>query len=144
MEPGPGAPVPVSPRRTRLVFAGLMSALLLAALGQTVVATALPKIVGELHGPGAMSWVVTSYLLASAIGLPIHGKLGDHFGRKSVFLFALLLFTVGSALAGWSRTLDELIAFRAVQGVGGGGLIIGVLAIIADVVPARGAAAPWA
>lgn len=137
MEPGPGAPVPVSPRRTRLVFAGLMSALLLAALGQTVVATALPKIVGELHGPGAMSWVVTSYLLASAIGLPIHGKLGDHFGRKSVFLFALLLFTVGSALTGWSRTLDELIAFRAVQGVGGGGLIIGVLAIVADVVPPR-------
>ncbi|WP_412775143.1 MFS transporter [Streptomyces platensis] len=138
VEPGPGAPVPVSPRRTRLVFTGLMSALLLAALGQTVVATALPKIVGELHGPGAMSWVVTPYLLASAIGLPIHGKLGDHFGRKSVLLFALLLFTAGSALAGWSRTLDELIAFRAVQGVGGGGLIIGVLAIIADVVPARG------
>ncbi|MFE7541254.1 MFS transporter [Streptomyces platensis] len=138
VEPGPGAPVPVSSRRTRLVFAGLIPALLLAALGQTIVATALPKIVGELHGPGAMSWVVTSYLLASAIGMPLHGKLGDHFGRKSAFLFALLLFSAGSALAGWSRTLDELIAFRAVQGVGGGGLIIGVLAIVADVVPARG------
>ncbi|WP_371873952.1 MFS transporter [Streptomyces glebosus] len=137
VEPGTRAPVPVSSRRTRLVFAGLMPALLLAALGQTVVATALPKIVGELPGPGAMSWVVTSYLLASALGLPLHGKLGDHFGRKSAFLFALLLFTAGSALAGWSRTLDELIAFRAVQGVGGGGLITGVLAIVADVVPPR-------
>ncbi|WP_438818780.1 MFS transporter [Streptomyces platensis] len=135
--PGPVAPVPVRPRRTRLVFAGLMPALLLAALAQTVVATTLPKIVGELPGQGAMSWVVASYLLASALGLPLHGKLGDHFGRKSAFLFALLLFTTGSALAGWCRTLDELIAFRAVQGLGGGGLIIGVLAITADVVPAR-------
>ncbi|WP_406483744.1 DHA2 family efflux MFS transporter permease subunit [Streptomyces platensis] len=114
-----------------------MPALLLAALAQTIVATTLPKVVGELPGQGAMSWVVTSYLLASAIGLPLHGKLGDHFGRKSAFLFALLLFTAGSALTGWSRTLDELIAFRAVQGVGGGGLIIGVLAIVADVVPPR-------
>ncbi|MFF3541915.1 MFS transporter [Streptomyces platensis] len=137
MESGPGAPVPGSPRRSRLVVAGLLPALLPAALGQTVVATALPKIVGELPGPGAMSWVVTSYLLASALGLPLHGKLGDHFGRKPVFLFALLVFTVGSALAGWSRTMDELIAFRAVQGVGGGGLIIGVQAIVADVVPPR-------
>ncbi|MGA4876542.1 MFS transporter [Streptomyces lydicamycinicus] len=136
-EPGPGAPVPVSPRRSLLVFAGLMPALLLAALAQTVVATALPKIVGELHGPGAMPWVMTAYLLASAIGLPLHGKLGDRFGRKPVFLFALLVFMAGSALAGWSRTMDELIAFRAVQGVGGGGLIIGVQAIVADVVPPR-------
>ncbi|MGY5125661.1 MFS transporter [Streptomyces nigrescens] len=136
-EPGPGAPAPVSPRRLRLVLAGLMLTLLLAALDQTIVATALPKIVGELHGLGAMSWAVTSYLLASAIGLPLYGKLGDLFGRKPVFLFALLVFTVGSALAGWSRTMDELVVFRAIQGVGGGGLIIGVQAIIADVVPPR-------
>lgn len=136
-EPGPGTPAPVSPRRLRLVVAGLMLTLLLAALGQTVIATALPEIAGELHGPGTMSWAVTSYLLASAIGLPLYGKLGDLFGRKPVFLFALLVFTVGSALAGWSRTMDELAVFRAVQGVGGGGLIIGVQAIIADVVPPR-------
>ncbi|MFJ3952318.1 MFS transporter [Streptomyces libani] len=137
-EPGrPGAPVPVSPRRRRLVVAGLMLTLLLAALGETLVVTALPKIVGELHGPVTMSWVVTSYLLASAIGLPLYGKLGDLFGRKPVFLFALLVFTVGSALAGWSRTMDELVVFRAVQGVGAGGLIIGVQAITADVVPPR-------
>ncbi|MGP8297754.1 MFS transporter [Streptomyces inhibens] len=136
--PGPGgAPVPLSPRRVRMVFLGLMLTLLLAALDQTVVATALPKIVGELHGLGTMSWAVTSYLLASTIGLPLYGKLGDLFGRKPVFLFAILVFTAGSALAGWSRTMDELILFRAVQGVGGGGLMIGVQAIIADVVPPR-------
>ncbi|WP_432140491.1 MFS transporter [Streptomyces sp. bgisy084] len=136
---GPGTPVPasLSPRRSRLVVAGLLPALLLAALAQTVVATALPEIAGELRGTGAMPWAVTSYLLASALGLPLHGKLGDRFGRKPVLLFALLVFTAGSALAGWSRTMDELVAFRAVQGVGGGGLLIGAQAIVADVVPPR-------
>ncbi|WP_443611928.1 MFS transporter [Actinacidiphila acidipaludis] len=127
----------LSPRRIRLVFVGLMLALLLAALDQMIVATALPKIVGELHGLDKMSWVVTAYLLASTIGLPIYGKLGDLFGRKSVFQFAILTFVVGSALAAWSRTMNELIAFRAVQGVGGGGLMIGVQAIMADIVPPR-------
>ncbi|WP_328691243.1 MFS transporter [Streptomyces caniferus] len=135
--PAPGAPAPLAPRRLRLVLLGLMLTLLLAALDQTIVATALPRIVGELNGLGQMSWAVTSYLLASTIGLPLYGKLGDIFGRKPVFLFAILVFTVGSALAGWSRTMDELIVFRAVQGVGGGGLIIGVQAIIADIVPPR-------
>ncbi|MFB6777179.1 MFS transporter [Streptomyces sp. NPDC056352] len=134
--PGPDA-AEISPRRIRLVFLGLMLTLLLAALDQMIVATALPKIVGELHGLEKMSWAVTAYLLASTIGLPIYGKLGDLFGRKSVFQFAIVVFVVGSALAGWSRTMDELIAFRAVQGVGGGGLMIGVQAIIADVVPPR-------
>ncbi|WP_393062527.1 MFS transporter [Streptomyces sp. LN549] len=132
--PGDGA---TDPRRIRLVFIGLMLTLLLAALDQMIVATALPKIVGELHGLEKMSWAVTAYLLASTIGLPIYGKLGDLFGRKSVFQFAIVVFVVGSALAGWSRTMDELIAFRALQGVGGGGLMIGVQAIIADVVPPR-------
>ncbi|WP_328897326.1 MFS transporter [Streptomyces sp. NBC_00236] len=138
----PVAPAPADdgatdPRRIRLVFVGLMLTLLLAALDQMIVATALPKIVGELHGLEKMSWAVTAYLLASTIGLPIYGKLGDLFGRKSVFQFAIVVFVVGSALAGWSRTMDELIAFRAIQGVGGGGLMIGVQAIIADVVPPR-------
>ncbi|MFH8681996.1 MFS transporter [Streptomyces lydicus] len=135
--PGGGAPVALGPRRFRAVFVGLMLTLLLAALDQTVVATALPKIVGELHGLGSMSWAVTSYLLASTIGLPLYGKLGDLFGRKPVFLFAIVVFTAGSALAGWSRTMHELVLFRAVQGAGGGGLMIGVQAIIADVVPPR-------
>ncbi|MFI9352303.1 MFS transporter [Streptomyces lydicus] len=135
--PGGGAPVAIGPRRFRAVFLGLMLTLLLAALDQTVVATALPKIVGELHGLGTMSWAVTSYLLASTIGLPLYGKLGDLFGRKPVFLFAILVFTAGSALTGWSRTMHELVLFRAVQGAGGGGLMIGVQAIIADLVPPR-------
>ncbi|WP_299538257.1 MFS transporter [uncultured Streptomyces sp.] len=127
----------ISPARVRMVFFGLMLTLLLAALDQMIVATALPKIVGELHGLEKMSWAVTAYLLASTIVLPVYGKLGDLFGRKGVFQFAIVVFVIGSALAGWSRTMDELIAFRAVQGVGGGGLMIGVQAIIADIVPPR-------
>ncbi|MEU5432853.1 MFS transporter [Streptomyces sp. NPDC020719] len=132
-----GAPVALSPRRVRLVFLGLMLTLLLAALDQMIVATALPRIVGDLHGLDKVSWAVTAYLLASTIGLPIYGKLGDLFGRKPVFQFAIVVFVIGSALAGWSRDMNELIAFRAVQGVGGGGLMIGVQAIIADIVPPR-------
>ncbi|CAM5722217.1 MFS transporter [Streptomyces violaceorubidus] len=114
-----------------------MLALLLAALEQMIVATALPKIVGELHGLDKMSWAITAYLLTSTVGLPIYGKLGDLFGRKGVFQFAILVFVVGSALAGRAQTMDQLIAFRAVQGVGAGGLMIGVQAIIADIVPPR-------
>ncbi|MFF8434340.1 MFS transporter [Streptomyces bacillaris] len=144
-EPPPSPPVPpappaadaISPRRVRMVFLGLMLTLLLAALDQMIVATALPKIVGELHGLEKMSWAVTAYLLASTIVLPLYGKLGDLFGRKGVFQFAIVVFVIGSALAGWSRTMDELIAFRALQGIGGGGLMIGVQAIIADIVPPR-------
>ncbi|WP_192583157.1 MFS transporter [Streptomyces albicerus] len=127
----------LSPRRVRMVFFALMLALLLAALEQMIVATALPKIVGELHGLDKMSWAITAYLLTSTVGLPVYGKLGDLYGRKGVFQFAIVVFVVGSALAGWSRTMDQLIAFRAVQGVGAGGLMIGVQAIIADIVPPR-------
>ncbi|MFF3748986.1 MFS transporter [Streptomyces sp. NPDC002018] len=134
----PAAPAdPLSPRQVRLVFVGLMLALLLAALEQMIVATALPKIVGELQGLDRMSWAITAYLLTATIGLPIYGKLGDLFGRKGVFQFAIIVFVIGSALAGWSRTMDQLIAFRAIQGIGAGGLMIGVQAIIADIVPAR-------
>ncbi|NBE52804.1 MFS transporter [Streptomyces boluensis] len=136
-DPAPGPAGELSPRRTRMVFAGLMLALLLAALEQMIVATALPKIVGELHGLDKMSWAITAYLLTATIGLPIYGKLGDLLGRKSVFQFAIVVFIIGSALAGWSRTMDQLIAFRALQGVGAGGLMIGVQAIIADIVPPR-------
>ncbi|WP_307840245.1 MFS transporter [Streptomyces sp. G44] len=127
----------LSPRRVRMVFFGLLLALLLAALEQMIVATALPKIVGELHGLDRMSWAITAYLLTSTVGLPIYGKLGDLYGRKGVFQFAIVVFVAGSALAGWSRTMDELIAFRALQGIGAGGLMIGVQAIIADIVPPR-------
>ncbi|MGW2771523.1 MFS transporter [Streptomyces olivaceoviridis] len=135
--PPPAPPAGIGPRRVRLVFVGLMLALLLAALDQMIVATALPKIVGELHGLDKMSWAITSYLLTSTIGLPVYGKLGDLVGRKGVFQFAIAVFVIGSALAGRAGTMDQLIAFRAVQGVGAGGLMIGVQAIIADIVPPR-------
>ncbi len=140
----PETPVPVpvekaelGPRRVRLVFLGLMLALLLAALDQMIVATALPKIVGELHGLDKMSWAITAYLLTSTVGLPVYGKLGDLLGRKSVFQFAIGVFVIGSALSGRAQSMDQLIAFRAVQGIGAGGLMIGVQAIIADIVPPR-------
>ncbi|MCC5476293.1 MFS transporter [Streptomyces barringtoniae] len=136
----PQAPAPAAElgtRRVRLVFLGLMLALLLAALDQMIVATALPKIVGELHGLDRMSWAITAYLLTSTIGLPLYGKLGDLVGRKGVFQFAIAVFVLGSGLAGRAQSMDQLIAFRAVQGVGAGGLMIGVQAIIADIVPPR-------
>lgn len=135
--PPPAPAAALSPRRVRLVFAGLMLALLLAALEQMIVATALPRIVGELHGLDRMSWAITAYLLTSTVALPVYGKLGDLVGRKGVFQFAILVFVVGSALAGRARTMDQLVAFRAVQGVGAGGLMTGVQAIIADIVPPR-------
>ncbi|MER5449094.1 DHA2 family efflux MFS transporter permease subunit [Streptomyces sp. NPDC002764] len=127
----------LSPRRVRLVFLGLMPALLLAALEQMIVATALPKIVGELHGLDRMSWAITAYLLTATIGLPVYGKLGDLLGRKGVFQFAIVVFVIGAGLAGRARSMDQLIAFRAVQGLGAGGLMTGVQAIIADIVPPR-------
>ncbi|MFC7845021.1 MFS transporter [Streptomyces sp. NPDC057382] len=133
--PDPGAEP--APQRVRLVFFALMMALLLAALEQMIVATALPKIVGELHGLDRMSWAITAYLLTATVGLPIYGKLGDLLGRKGVFQFAIVVFVAGSALAGRAQTMDQLIAFRALQGVGAGGLMIGVQAIIADIVPPR-------
>ncbi|OPG08261.1 MFS transporter [Streptomyces sp. GKU 895] len=135
--PEPAGSVELGPRRVRLVFFGLMLALLLAALEQMIVATALPRIVGELHGLDKMSWAITAYLLTATIGLPVYGKLGDLLGRKGVFQFAIVVFVIGSALAGRAETMDQLIAFRAVQGVGAGGLMIGVQAIIADIVPPR-------
>ncbi|MDW4905414.1 MFS transporter [Streptomyces sp. ADMS] len=135
--PPPAEPPQLGPRQVRLVFFALMLALLLAALEQMIVATALPEIVGELHGLDRMSWAITAYLLTATVGLPVYGKLGDLLGRKGVFQFAIVVFVAGSALAGWSRTMNELIAFRALQGVGAGGLMIGVQAIIADIVPPR-------
>jgi len=135
--PAPAAAAELGPRRVRLVFLGLMLALLLAALEQMIVATALPKIVGELHGLDRMSWAITAYLLTATVGLPIYGKLGDLLGRKGVFQFAIVVFVIGAGLAGRAQSMDQLIAFRAVQGVGAGGLMIGVQAIIADIVPPR-------
>src|SRR3954451_24913608 len=119
------------------VLAALMLGMFLAALDQTIVSTALPTIVGELGGLNHLSWVVTSYLLASTVSTPLYGKLGDMIGRKPVFLAAILIFLAGSMLAGLSQSMLQLIAFRAVQGVGAGGLIVGAQAIIGDIVPPR-------
>jgi EmrB/QacA subfamily drug resistance transporter len=124
-------------RGLRTVFAALMLGMFLAALDQTIVSTALPTIVGDLGGLNHLSWVVTSYLLASTISTPVYGKLGDMAGRKPVFLAAILIFLAGSMLAGLSESMGELIAFRALQGIGAGGLMVGAQAIIADVVPPR-------
>jgi len=121
----------------RIVFASLMLVMLLAALDQTIVSTALPTIVGDLGGLAHLSWVVTAYLLAQTAVTPLYGKLGDQYGRKIVLQVALVIFLVGSALCGLSQNLDELIAFRALQGLGGGGLLVGAQAAIGDVVPPR-------
>ena len=119
------------------VFAALMLGMFLAALDQTIVSTALPTIVGDLGGLNHFSWVVTSYLLASTVSTPLYGKLGDMMGRKPVFLAAILIFLAGSMLAGLSQTMTQLIGFRALQGIGAGGLLVGAQAIIADIVPPR-------
>jgi EmrB/QacA subfamily drug resistance transporter len=121
----------------RTVFAALMLGMFLAALDQTIVSTALPTIVGDLGGLNHLSWVVTSYLLASTVSTPLYGKLGDMLGRKPVFLAAILIFLAGSMLAGLSESMGELIGFRALQGIGAGGLMVGAQAIIADIVPPR-------
>ncbi|HZT86161.1 MAG TPA: MDR family MFS transporter [Gaiellaceae bacterium] len=121
----------------RTVFAALMLGMFLAALDQTIVSTALPTIVGDLGGLNHLSWVVTSYLLASTVSTPLYGKLGDMYGRKPVFLAAILIFLAGSMLAGLSQSMGELIGFRALQGIGAGGLMVGAQAIIADIVPPR-------
>ena len=106
-----------------------MLVLLLASLDQTIVSTALPTIVGELGGISKLSWVVTAYLLASTVVGPLYGKLGDLYGRKLVLQAAIVLFLVGSALCGLSQNMTQLIAFRAIQGLGGGGLIVVTIAV---------------
>jgi EmrB/QacA subfamily drug resistance transporter len=119
----------------RVVFGGLMLVMLLAALDQTIVATALPTIVGDLGGLSHISWVVTAYLLAQTAVTPLYGKLGDMYGRKVVLQVGLVIFLAGSALCGISGSLTQLIAFRALQGLGGGGLMVSAQAAIGDVVP---------
>jgi EmrB/QacA subfamily drug resistance transporter len=123
--------------RLLVIIGALLLGLLLAALDQTIVATALPTIAGDLHGLSHISWVVTAYILASTASTPLWGKLGDQYGRKIFFQAAIVIFLIGSALAGLSSSMIMLIAFRALQGIGGGGLIIGAQTIIGDVVSPR-------
>ncbi len=124
-------------QRVRVIFGALILVFLLASLDQTIVSTALPTIVGELGGLQHLSWVVTAYLLASTVSGPLYGKFGDLYGRKVVLQTAIVIFLVGSALCGLSQNMTELIAFRALQGLGAGGLIVTAIAVIGDVIPPR-------
>jgi EmrB/QacA subfamily drug resistance transporter len=133
-----GQSVPAGPRREILiVLPGLLLALIVAMLDQTVVSTALPRIVGDLGGVTHLSWVVTAYVLASTITTPLYGKLGDLYGRKRWLMIAIVIFLIGSALSGLSHSMDQLIMFRALQGLGAGGLMVGVIATIGDMVSPR-------
>ncbi|WP_433127016.1 MDR family MFS transporter [Micromonospora sp. CA-240977] len=136
----------VRPNNIRVVLFGLMIAMMLAMLDNMIVSTALPRIVGEFGGLNHFTWVVTAYVLGTTVSTPIWGKLGDLYGRKSVFLTSVIIFLVGSALCGMAGSgmlggpqdgMVQLIAFRAVQGLGAGGLMVGVMAIIGDLVPPR-------
>jgi EmrB/QacA subfamily drug resistance transporter len=124
-------------REVLVVLPGLLLAIMLAMLDQLIVSTALPHIVGTLHGVTHLSWVVTAYVLASTITTPLYGKLGDMYGRKRLLVFAIVLFLAGSALSGLSASMDQLIAFRAIQGLGAGGLMVGAIATLGDLVSPR-------
>jgi EmrB/QacA subfamily drug resistance transporter len=138
----PGAGEPLTPnylshRQILVVLCGVMAGMLLFALDQGIVGTALPRIVSELGGLDKLSWVVTAYLLTSTATTPLWGKISDLYGRRLIFQVAIVIFLVGSALSGLSQNMGELIAFRALQGVGGGGLFAIALSIIGDVIPPR-------
>jgi EmrB/QacA subfamily drug resistance transporter len=132
-----GPPQAIDQRRVLVIIGALLLGMLLAALDQTIVATALPTIAGDLHGLSHLSWVITAYLLASTVSTPLWGKLGDMYGRKTFFQASIVIFLVGSALSGLAHSMVELIASRALQGLGGGGLIVGAQTIVGDVVPPR-------
>jgi EmrB/QacA subfamily drug resistance transporter len=136
VEPGSAQPG-LSRRAILLIIGALMLGMLLAALDQTIVSTALPTIVGDLHGGSHIAWVITSYLLATTVSTPLWGKLGDQYGRKIFFQAAIVIFLVGSVLSGLSQSMIELILFRAVQGLGSGGLMVGAQAIVGDIVSPR-------
>jgi EmrB/QacA subfamily drug resistance transporter len=143
-EPGPptsvsdqGPNLDLSPHRVLIIIGALMLGMFLAALDQTIVSTALPTIVADLHGASHLAWIVVAYLLAVTVSTPLWGKLGDQYGRKVFFQAAIVIFLCGSALSGLSRSMTELIAFRAVQGLGGGGLMVGAQAIVGDIVSPR-------
>src|SRR5207253_11245392 len=124
-------------RRTLAVYVGLMVTLLLAALDQTIVATALPKVVSDLGGITQYSWVFTAYMLTSTVAVPVYGRLGDVHGRRPLMLIAVTIFLVGSALCGAAQNMTELVVFRGIQGLGAGGLFPLSLAVIGGIVPPR-------
>ena len=134
--PGAGGQF-LAPREVMIVLPGLLLAILLAMLDNLIVSTALPRIVGDLGGVAHLSWVVTAYILASLIVTPFYGKLGDMYGRKRFFVAAIVIFLAGSALSGLSTSMAELITFRAIQGLGAGGLMVGAMATLGDIVAPR-------
>src|SRR5579863_5780369 len=127
----------LSHRRVLVVIGALLLGMFLAALDQTIVSTALPTIVADLHGASHLAWIVVSYLIAVTVSTPLWGKLGDQYGRKFFFQAAIVVFLIGSVLSGLSHSMIELIAFRAVQGLGAGGLMVGAQAIVGDIVSPR-------
>ncbi|MBC7460956.1 MAG: MFS transporter, partial [Thermoleophilia bacterium] len=139
----PVAAAPAAPHKERtqreilIIMGALMLGMLLAALDQTIVSTALPTIAGDLNGLDHISWVVTAYLVATTVTTPLYGKLSDLFGRKPLFIIAIVVFLAGSVLAGISQNMAELVGFRFLQGAGAGGLMVLAMTIVADVVPAR-------
>ncbi|WP_078843959.1 MDR family MFS transporter [Streptomyces albus] len=137
--PPPAGPPATAPpgRSVRVVLLALMIAMLLAMLDNMIIGTAMPTIVGELGGLEHLSWVVTAYTLTTAASTPVWGKLGDLYGRKGIFITSIVVFLLGSALSGMAQTMGQLIGFRGVQGLGAGGLMVGVMAIIGDLVPPR-------
>jgi EmrB/QacA subfamily drug resistance transporter len=137
VHPPAQAPRQLSHREVLVVMSGLMLAMLLAMLDNMIMAPALPTIVGELGGLEHLAWVTTAYILGTAVATPLWGKFGDLFDRKLVFLTAIVVFLVGSALCGMSRSMTELIFFRALQGVGAGGIMVGVMAVLAVLIPPR-------
>jgi EmrB/QacA subfamily drug resistance transporter len=134
---GNGARPGLSRRAVLLIIGALMTGMSLAALDQTIVSTALPTIVGDLKGGSHIAWVITAYLLATTVSTPLWGKLGDQYGRKIFFQASIVIFLAGSVLAGLSQSMIELIAFRAIQGLGSGGLMVGAQAIVGDIVSPR-------
>ena len=127
----------ITPQRRNFIFVAVLLGMLLAALDQTIVATALPTVVADLGGAGHQSWVVTSYLLASTIVTAVVGKLGDLFGRKLVFQAAVVFFLAGSVLCGLAGSMTMLVAARALQGIGGGAIMVTAMAVIGEVIPLR-------
>jgi EmrB/QacA subfamily drug resistance transporter len=137
LQPAETAPTQFTHRQIMTAFSGLMTGMLLAALDQTIVSTALPTIVGELGGDAHLSWVVTAYLLTSTASVPLYGKLSDLYGRRPLFQTAIVLFLAGSLLSGAAQSMLQLIVFRGLQGMGAGGLIALVMVIVGDLIPPR-------
>ena len=117
------------------ILGGIILAMLLSAMDQTIVATAMPEIVRELHGLEHLSWVFTAYMLASTVTVPIYGKLSDLFGRRALYIAAIVIFLIGSILSGVANSMLELILFRGIQGIGGGAIMVTSIALIADIFP---------